>query len=55
MQFKTVTKGNFDLAKWAHAVHVPSFEEYMKVGDLSVFDFGRYIHVYGTEGYKRRL
>jgi len=36
MQFKTVTKGNFDLAKWAHAVHVPSFEEYMEVGEEEI-------------------
>ncbi|KAG7658582.1 Isoprenoid synthase domain superfamily [Arabidopsis suecica] len=35
-EFKTVTKGNFDLAKWAHAVHVPSFEEYMKVGEEEI-------------------
>lgn len=36
MQFKTHVKANFDLAKWALVYHVPSFEEYMEVGEEEI-------------------
>lgn len=29
-------KANLDLAKWAQIAHVPSFEDYMVVGELEV-------------------
>ncbi|CAA0395900.1 unnamed protein product [Arabidopsis thaliana] len=32
-EFKTVVKANFDFAKLAHTGDVPSFKEYMKVGE----------------------
>ncbi|CAA7020917.1 unnamed protein product [Microthlaspi erraticum] len=35
-ELKRVVKANFELAKWAHAAHVPSFEEYMEVGEVEV-------------------
>uniref|UniRef100_A0A0D3DF51 Uncharacterized protein n=1 Tax=Brassica oleracea var. oleracea TaxID=109376 RepID=A0A0D3DF51_BRAOL len=33
---KTYVKANFDLAKWGLVYHVPSFEEYMEVGEVEV-------------------
>ncbi|KFK26233.1 hypothetical protein AALP_AA8G220300 [Arabis alpina] len=35
-EFKTLVKANFDLAKSARAAHLPSFEEYMEVGEVEV-------------------
>ncbi|XP_048633180.1 putative terpenoid synthase 7 isoform X3 [Brassica napus] len=35
-KFKTHVKANFDLAKWGLVYHVPSFEEYMEVGEVEV-------------------
>lgn len=36
MQFKRLVKSNLDLAKWAQAAHVPSFEDYMEVGEVEI-------------------
>lgn len=36
LQFKTIVKANFDFAKLAHTGHVPSFKEYMEVGEVEV-------------------
>ncbi|ESQ55345.1 hypothetical protein EUTSA_v10027515mg [Eutrema salsugineum] len=33
-EFKILVKSEYIFAKWAHAVHVPSFEEYMEVGTV---------------------
>ncbi|XP_010449212.1 PREDICTED: putative terpenoid synthase 7 [Camelina sativa] len=35
-EFKAATKANIDLEKWAQAAHLPSFEEYMEVGEVEV-------------------
>ncbi|KAG5413512.1 hypothetical protein IGI04_001079 [Brassica rapa subsp. trilocularis] len=35
-EFKILVKANLDLAKWAQIAHVPSFEDYMVVGELEV-------------------
>ncbi|CAH8346016.1 unnamed protein product [Eruca vesicaria subsp. sativa] len=35
-EFKILVKGNLDLAKWAQIAHVPSFEDYMVVGEVEV-------------------
>ncbi|KAG7542142.1 Isoprenoid synthase domain superfamily [Arabidopsis thaliana x Arabidopsis arenosa] len=35
-EFKAATKANIDLEKWAQAGHMPSFEEYMEVGEVEV-------------------
>lgn len=35
-QFKIGVKANFDLAKWALVAHVPSFKEYMEVGEEEI-------------------
>ncbi|KFK28708.1 hypothetical protein AALP_AA7G036700 [Arabis alpina] len=35
-EFKRLVKSNLDLAKWAQAAHVPSFEDYMEVGEVEV-------------------
>lgn len=29
-------KANFEHAKWAHAAHLPSFEEYMEVAEVVI-------------------
>jgi hypothetical protein len=34
--YKTHVKGNYDLAKWALVSHVPSFDEYMEVGEVEI-------------------
>ena len=36
LQFKAVVKANFEHAKWAHAAHLPSFEEYMEAAELEI-------------------
>ncbi|KAF3597281.1 hypothetical protein DY000_02026953 [Brassica cretica] len=36
IMFKTHVKANFDLAKWGLVYHVPSFEEYMEVGEVEI-------------------
>ncbi|WZZ09229.1 hypothetical protein YC2023_095150 [Brassica napus] len=35
-EFKAVVKANFEHAKWAHAAHLPSFEEYMEAAELEI-------------------
>ncbi|CAH8326921.1 unnamed protein product [Eruca vesicaria subsp. sativa] len=35
-EFKKLAKANFDLAKWAQVAHVPSFMEYMEVGEVEI-------------------
>ncbi|WZZ09250.1 hypothetical protein YC2023_095171 [Brassica napus] len=35
-QFKIGAKANFDLAKWGLVAHVPSFKEYMEVGEEEI-------------------
>ncbi|EOA19016.1 hypothetical protein CARUB_v10007667mg [Capsella rubella] len=35
-EFKRLVKSNLDLAKWAHDAHVPSFEDYMEVGEVEI-------------------
>ncbi|KAF8115055.1 hypothetical protein N665_0030s0098 [Sinapis alba] len=35
-EFKRGAKANFDLAKWALVAHVPSFKEYMEVGEEEI-------------------
>ncbi|KAG2263351.1 hypothetical protein Bca52824_070430 [Brassica carinata] len=35
-EFKRLVKSNLDLAKWAQAAHVPSFEDYMEVGEVEI-------------------
>ena len=35
-QFKIGAKANFDLAKWGLVAHVPSFREYMEVGEEEI-------------------
>ncbi|VVB12220.1 unnamed protein product [Arabis nemorensis] len=44
-EFKRFVKSNLDLAKWAHVAHVPSFEDYMEVGEV---EFGVYMVMAGT-------
>lgn len=36
MQCKRITRANLQLAKWAEADHIPSFEEYLKVAGVEV-------------------
>uniref|UniRef100_A0A1J3FPS3 Putative terpenoid synthase 7 n=1 Tax=Noccaea caerulescens TaxID=107243 RepID=A0A1J3FPS3_NOCCA len=38
-EFKKFVKANINLAKWARA-HVPSFEEYMKIGEVEIAVYG---------------
>ncbi|KAJ4912732.1 putative terpenoid synthase 7 [Raphanus sativus] len=35
-EFKRLVKSNLDLTKWAQFAHVPSFEDYMVVGEVEV-------------------
>ncbi|CAN6825794.1 unnamed protein product, partial [Brassica oleracea] len=35
-EFKANVKANFEHAKWAHAAHLPSFEEYMEVAEVVI-------------------
>ncbi|CAE6186234.1 unnamed protein product [Arabidopsis arenosa] len=35
-EFKRLVKANLDLAKWAQASHVPSFDDYMEVGEVEI-------------------
>ncbi|KFK23796.1 hypothetical protein AALP_AAs42715U000100 [Arabis alpina] len=35
-EFKIFVEANLDLEKWAQAAHVPSFEEYMEVGEVVI-------------------
>ncbi|KAG2261037.1 hypothetical protein Bca52824_068116 [Brassica carinata] len=35
-EFKRLVKSNLDLAKWAQIAHVPSFEDYMEVGEVEI-------------------
>ncbi|CAF2025832.1 unnamed protein product [Brassica napus] len=35
-EFKRLVKSNLDLAKWAQISHVPSFEDYMEVGEVEI-------------------
>ncbi|KAH0850087.1 hypothetical protein HID58_095792 [Brassica napus] len=34
--FKAAVKAYFEHAKWAHAAHLPSFEEYMEVAEVEI-------------------
>ncbi|KAG2291424.1 hypothetical protein Bca52824_038093 [Brassica carinata] len=36
LQFKAAVKAYFEHAKWAHAAHLPSFEEYMEVAEVEI-------------------
>ena len=36
LQFKRLVKSNLDLAKWVQIAHVPSFEDYMEVGEVEI-------------------
>ncbi|KAF3543545.1 hypothetical protein DY000_02009595 [Brassica cretica] len=35
-EFKAAVKAYFEHAKWAHAAHLPSFEEYMEVAEVEI-------------------
>ncbi|CAH8390878.1 unnamed protein product [Eruca vesicaria subsp. sativa] len=35
-EFRRLVKSNLDLAKWAQIAHVPSFEDYMEVGEVEI-------------------
>uniref|UniRef100_M4D7Q3 Terpene synthase metal-binding domain-containing protein n=1 Tax=Brassica campestris TaxID=3711 RepID=M4D7Q3_BRACM len=35
-EFKRLVKSNLDLAKWVQIAHVPSFEDYMEVGEVEI-------------------
>ncbi|XP_018451249.2 putative terpenoid synthase 7 isoform X3 [Raphanus sativus] len=35
-ELKAVVKANFEHAKWAHAAHLPGFEEYMEVAEVEI-------------------
>ncbi|EOA22803.1 hypothetical protein CARUB_v10003521mg [Capsella rubella] len=35
-EFKRLVKSNHDLAKWALESHIPSFDEYMEVGEVEI-------------------
>ncbi|KAF3509235.1 hypothetical protein F2Q69_00009149 [Brassica cretica] len=35
-RFKAAVKAYFEHAKWAHAAHLPSFEEYMEVAEVEI-------------------
>ncbi|KAF2531983.1 hypothetical protein F2Q70_00032835 [Brassica cretica] len=50
MQFKTHVKTNFDLAKWSLVYHVPSFEEYMEVGEVEVAVYATLASRYMSKG-----
>lgn len=50
MQFKTHVKANFDLAKWGLVYHVPSFEEYMEVGEVEVAVYATLASRYMSKG-----
>lgn len=36
MQFKTLAASNLNHAKWAQTGHVPTFEEYMEIGEVEI-------------------
>ncbi|KAG2244920.1 hypothetical protein Bca52824_093243 [Brassica carinata] len=48
--FKTHVKTNFDLAKWGLVYHVPSFEEYMEVGEVEVAVYATLASRYMSKG-----
>ncbi|CAN7081331.1 unnamed protein product [Brassica oleracea var. botrytis] len=48
--FKTHVKANFDLAKWGLVYHVPSFEEYMEVGEVEVAVYATLASRYMSKG-----
>ncbi|CAF2236488.1 unnamed protein product [Brassica rapa] len=45
-----LVKANFDLAKWALVAHVPSFEEYMEVGEVEFTAYALLAGIFMTKG-----
>lgn len=49
-QVDKLVKANFDLAKWALVAHVPSFEEYMEVGEVEFTAYALLAGIFMTKG-----